>query len=208
VIVYLLVHLPSEMSYVGSTEIDVKHRFITHWRKRFHGTTPLSEAMRMSQKSDWLLAELERYDDLESMLRGEIDWMLLLETVRPKIGFNSQVPTEAMIRSYLDGRRPSREFQIANAKHREDMSEEELELWKQRGRLDSMRRTKSHLSEAGKAGAKTHWDNITVQERTMLSASASANGKSWWNSLTPEQQEAHRQKGREAARKSRIQIKK
>lgn len=206
-IVYLLVHLPSEMSYVGSTEIDVKHRFQSHWKKRFHGTTSLSETMRLSKKSDWLLAELERYDDLESMLRGEIDWMLLLETVRPKIGFNSQIPTEAMICSYLDGRKPTREFQIANAKHREDMSEEELELWKQRGRMDSARRTKLQLSENGKDGAKARWDNITVQERAKLSVSASAQGKSWWASLTPEQQEAHRQNGREAARKV-VQIKK
>lgn len=198
-IVYLLVHLPTEMSYVGSTEKSVKHRFNAHWEKRRKESSELSKALRNSNIYDWIYVELESYDDIKSMLDGERYWIIELGTLNPGVGYNSQVPRsgdiEARIKKLIQSDLPTisqedcnREENIAHVTNNSlDMSFEEI--------------VKMH-----KAMSKTlriYKKNLPLEQKIKISQKASAKGASWWNSLTEEQKEEHRQKARARSSKSK-----
>lgn len=170
-IVYLLVHLPTEMSYVGSTETSVERRFERHWDARKKESTELAEALRLSDKRDWLRVELERYDTLEAMLNGEREWILELETQRPGVGYNSQVPRKGDIDARLGRRAPI----VRSAP----------------AQLDA-----DYFGSC----ARGYWDVDHEEERARRRREASERTRTWWTSLTPEQQQAHKQRGREAGR--------
>lgn len=187
------------MSYVGSTEKTVKHRFNTHWEKRRKESSELSKALRNSNIYDWIYVELESYDDIKSMLDGERYWILELGTLNPGVGYNSQVPRagdiEARIKKLIQSDLPtiSQEYSInreANITHTTnnslDMSFEEI--------------VKMH-----KAMSKTlriYKKNLPIEQKIRISQKASTKGTNWWNSLTEEQKEQHRQKGYEHSLKT------
>lgn len=202
-IVYLYVHLPSEMAYVGSTETTLEKRFEAHWGRCKDRRSPVSDAMLASErKSDWLRVTLEEYDDLESMLRGEVDWMLELETVRPRIGFNSQVPSERDIQARLN-----RADAPENEQKNRPWSAEELERFREAGRAGAAKAnamlTKEQRSEAGKLGAAAVKARDPA-DKARFAAEAKAKWQSWWDGLTPEQREEQRENGRKGGLKGGV----
>ena len=151
VIVYLYVHLPSEMGYVGSTERSLEERFEAHWkdaRKKRRGALHAFMSQPDRSKADWLRVTLEEYDDLESMLRGEVEWMLELETFRPNVGFNSQIPSEQDIQTRLSAP-PQRK--------RVDMTSEELEFYREQGVMGAATVSEDDAIARGKIGASVRW---------------------------------------------------
>lgn len=199
-IVYLLVHLPTEMSYVGSTEKTVEERFRQHWDKCGQSTTGLHEAMQASaSKDDWLRVTLEEYDDLEAMLRGEVEWMLELETFRPKVGFNNQIPSERDIRVKLKNGGNI----TSKVRRKADMSEEELERYREAGRAGGAKANATVTSEQrasyGMKAAEASRARAAARsqaDKERMKAEAKAKWEAWWSSLTEEQKEAQREAGR------------
>jgi len=185
VIVYLYIHLPTEMGYVGSTESPVHHRFNTHWVDKAKEPTPLHQAMMGTSKTDWDVVVLETYDTLEEMLRGELEWMLELETFRPKVGFNSQIPSEREIQVKL---RAARQPVLTNqvVRTRADMSAVELEYYREQGR---------------KGAAQAVANRKVANNSDEAKAYAKLKRQQWWADLTLEQQEAHNEKCRQGGAK-------
>lgn len=198
-IVYLLLHEPTEMGYVGSTEGPVEERFQSHWAERKRSKAPLYRAMSFSRKDEWLRVALEEYHDLESMLWGEVEWMLKLETVHPKVGFNCQLPSAQSIEQAL------RRKELKAARRREDMSPEELEAFRLAGlkgaaALDAKLSHEQRVSN-GLKGAAAKWSKAGERER--MRAAAHGKPNTWWGSLTEEQREEHRRRGREAGKNNK-----
>jgi hypothetical protein len=197
-LVYLLVHLPSEMSYVGSTECSAEERFAKHWKDRRKDPGELAQAMRQTERRDWLIVTLERYDDVGSMLDGERDWILELETQRPGVGYNSQVPRRGDAEARA--KRPSNWQEAARAAGLAAAARRPTEFYRECGRAAYLGRTREQLSDAGKLGAAARWAEHVPESKSQPSAKP---GRSWWDSLSPEQREAHREAGRAAATKQR-----
>ena len=202
-IVYLYIHIPSEMGYVGSTERSLEHRFEKHWKKCDKSNAPLHLVMRDSAKHNWLRVVLEEYDDLESMLRGEVEWMLELETVRPKVGFNSQVPSERDIQVKLTQAISPRDVPNTSSRTRSEMTKEEFEFYRECGVNGALaaKATVTHEERVanGKKGAAAVWSDPSKRTPEAVTARRVAGG-SWWSSLSDEEKEAHREKGRQGQR--------
>jgi hypothetical protein len=199
-IVYLLVHLPSEMSYVGSTETSADVRFMAHWKKRNKDTSEIAMAMRASVKSEWMVVTLDAYESFEDMLDGERDWILALDTLRPGVGYNSQVPRKGDVESR---KRLIASGRVAAACGKEDAATARtIDYYRACGEKGALKRSHEQQSADGKRGALKRWEGVTIEDKVKLRNEASARQKRWWASLTPEQQETHRQKGREGGRES------
>lgn len=214
-IVYLLLHEPTEMGYVGSTESSIEKCFSNHWKSRNRRGAPLYRAMRGTAPREWIRVVLEEYHDVESMLWGEIEWMLKLETVHPKVGFNCQLPSLTDIEQRVKrsagaaaaaGRRPA-------PRRREDMTLEELQFYRTHGLAGASKSlelplhnqpTHEERVENGKRGAEAFWsrpDSKRLHKEKILPA-MQAGRRSWWHSLSEEERERHRELGRQAGKRS------
>ena len=155
--------------------------------------------MQCSYKHEWMRLPLEEYSTLAEMLHGEVEWMLELETFRPGVGFNSQIPREHQIQQAMQ-----REARKAG-RRRENMSDEELEVFRVAGRkgaaaLDAMLSSEQWVANGAK-GATAKWSKPGERER--MSKAAHGRPNTWWDSLTEEQREEHRRKGREAGKNNK-----
>ncbi len=211
-IVYMLLNTKTEMAYVGSTELALEARFKQHWDKCVSKTSPLARAMQETLKHEWERVTLEEFDDLESMLRAEVDWMFELETIRPRVGYNSQVPSEQDIQAKLKAGGSVARTQAAPnraARRREEMTEEELEFFREMGRRGAERSaalgevTPTEVRvENGRKGAAAVWSKPGAKERhaERTVPALKAGHKSWWDSLPEEEKERRREMGRQAGK--------
>lgn len=228
-IVYKLTCLKTGLSYVGSTVGLLLKRWKKHWAdgKRGHSGA-LYEAMREHTSPwDWERCVLSEHLDVLSMVQAESDSILSHRTLKPN-GYNDKLPDverEAADRVALvarverlrsihvalgkrgdtlearDAGSKGAEFGVMGAKQptREEMTSEQLEAAREHGRRGAAARSKEELAEAGRKGAAAVWADPSHKGK--VAKAAREGHKRWWDSLTEEQKEEHREKGRRANRK-------